>query len=163
VPNANYRPDAHTKSKCARCGKEFESKVYKKRRFCSQSCGAKGRPSRKKMASCHPDRPSRMDGLCRPCGDRKKHLWDLYQITPEQWDKMYELQKGLCPVCLNPIYKYGNEHGQRAAQTEHDHKTKQVRGLTCVYCNRYRVGANTLETAKRLVTYLEQDFDGRNL
>ncbi len=94
---------------------------------------------------------------------RAAMLLSKYGITAQQWDLIYEHQKGLCPICLKPIHKYKNKEGRRAANVEHDHKSKRVRGLTCFVCNRDRIGQNTVETAKRVVTFLESAFDGRNL
>ncbi len=98
-----------------------------------------------------------------PANSREKSLQKKYGITSEQWEKMYELQKGKCPVCTKPIYKPQNKYGKRAAPVDHDHKTGRVRGLTCYRCNRFRIGRNTAESAKRLYDYLVSDFDGRDL
>mgnify|MGYP001591247724 CR=1 FL=1 len=86
-----------------------------------------------------------------------------YGITIEQWQKMYEQQKGLCPICLGPIPNFEDKHNKLAVAVDHDHKTKKVRGLTCWRCNQYCISNNTVETARRLVAYLEQDTDGRDL
>lgn len=93
----------------------------------------------------------------------KYKLKSEYGITPEQYDKMFFMQKGKCPICLAQIYKSGATH-RRASPVDHDHgPSKRVRGLACFGCNRYRIGRNTVETAKRLVKYLESTFDGREL
>jgi hypothetical protein len=94
---------------------------------------------------------------------REYHLQKKYGITTAQWDKLYDLQKGLCPICLKPVYKPGNKHGKRAAAVDHDHKTKRVRGLTCYRCNRFKIGRNTAESVRRLLDYLESELDGRKL
>lgn len=86
-----------------------------------------------------------------------------YGITQAQWLKMYELQDGHCATCPNPIYKPGNKEGKRAAHVDHDHKTGRVRGLTCHFCNRFRIARNTAETARRVYAYLLSSFDGRSL
>lgn len=38
---------------------------------------------------------------------------------------MFESQNGLCAIC----------QGRPATVTDHDHTTKNVRGLLCVWCN----------------------------
>lgn len=90
-------------------------------------------------------------------------LLKKYGIDTQQWLKMYMRQGGKCPICLKAIYKPGNPYRRRAANVDHDHKTKRVRGLTCHFCNRYRIGTNNVETASRVLAYLQSEFDGRGI
>lgn len=76
---------------------------------------------------------------------------------------MFDLQCGQCPICLEGMSRYQGGHGNRAASVDHCHTTERVRGLVCWHCNIKRISDHTVETAKRLVTYLESDFDGREL
>lgn len=94
---------------------------------------------------------------------RDKYLRETYDITEIQWEKMFKLQKGKCPICFTKLYGYHEKSGRRAAPVDHDHKTGRVRGLICYTCNRWRVGRNTAETAKHVLEYLESTFDGREL
>lgn len=94
---------------------------------------------------------------------RHRLLKGRYGIGVIQWNKMYALQNGICPICVKPIYKPKNTLGRRSACVDHDHKTGRVRGLLCFHCNKYKVSNNTAETAARIYTYLSSDFDGRNL
>lgn len=94
---------------------------------------------------------------------RAKRLFDTYGITVLQWNKMFTLQKGKCPICETKLFKYHEKSGRRAAPVDHDHKTGRVRGLICYTCNRWRVGRNTVETAGNVLIYLSSDFDGRKL
>lgn len=94
---------------------------------------------------------------------RERSLQSKYGITPEQWDKMFDRQNGLCPICYKPLRKPGNKWGYRASPVDHDHKTKRVRGITCNPCNRFKIAKNTAESAKRLLPYLDSDFDGRKI
>lgn len=52
-----------------------------------------------------------------------------YNITLDQYDKMFEEQGGVCAICggVNP-------NGKRMA-VDHNHKTGKVRGLLCDRCN----------------------------
>lgn len=86
-----------------------------------------------------------------------------FGITEAQWDRMFTRQRGKCPICAKPLYRPGNALGKRAAAVDHDHQTKRVRGLTCIHCNRFKIAGNSVESAKRLVTYLGSTFDGRSL
>lgn len=92
-----------------------------------------------------------------------KRDYKKYGITSTQWDAMYNLQKGLCPICQHPIRRPGNKEGKRAAAVDHDHKSGRVRGLLHFRCNKYVVGRMDCEKVKRAETYLCSDFDARNL
>jgi Autographiviridae endonuclease VII len=94
---------------------------------------------------------------------RASSLKRKYGITVAQWDKMFERQNGLCPICLRKLLQYGNPWGRRASPVDHDHKSGRVRGITCNPCNRFKIAKNTAETAKRLLPYLDSEFDGRNI
>ena len=124
----------------------------------------------KRKPNCHPKRPHAAKGLCATCYQRQKvsytdqRLIDLrrrYRITSEQWEKLYTLQQGLCPICMKSLPRPAPRH--RAAPVDHDHISGRVRGLSCHKCNRWYIGSHTLETARRLVVYLESDVDGRLL
>ena len=62
---------------------------------------------------------------------RRKSAYKIrYGITLEQYNQMFEKQKGKCAIC--------NRHQKDLTTTlcvDHNHKTKQVRGLLCVTCN----------------------------
>lgn len=168
---------------CPICKNEITRKAHHSKTFCTPACAKKaafksasGRTRAK--ALCHPERYLVGNGLCQQCWVRKyyaknkEHLRNLsrasrlsvnFGLSVEQWDKMYEEQKGVCPICLKVIHIPYNKEGHKAASVDHDHKTKRVRGLVCDHCNRFRIARNTAETAKRLVTYLESTFDGRQL
>lgn len=60
--------------------------------------------------------------------ERKRRLKRLYSITLEEYDRMLELQNGVCAIC-------GNPPEYRRLGIDHDHKTGKVRGLLCGYCN----------------------------
>ena len=148
----------NVEKECSFCGKKYLVEKQRKTisRWCSYSCNVQ---SRKQI--------SKRTKEARKLANKKKaraHYWKKeYGITPAQWFKMYRLQQGLCPICLKPIPVPDNPQGKRAAAVEHDHKTKRVRGLVCHVCNRTRIGTNTLETARRLIVYLERNLDARDL
>ena len=95
--------------------------------------------------------------------DRDKLLKEKYGISIAQYNKMFKLVNGKCPICGTKLYNYHEKNGRRASPVDHDHKTGRVRSVICYSCNRFRVGRNTAETAAKLVEYLSSSFDGRDL
>lgn len=60
--------------------------------------------------------------------DKKRNI-DLkhrYGITSADYDRMYEEQGGKCLICHRP---------EEVLRVDHNHKTKEVRGLLCNHCN----------------------------
>jgi len=87
---------------------------------------------------------------------KRKHLLAPYGITEPQYEEMLRRQNGVCAIC-------GRPPKTRRLAVEHDHHSGRVRGLACHRCNKYKIGTNTVETARKVLAYLESDFDGRKL
>lgn len=64
-----------------------------------------------------------------PEGDRRRNLWRLYKITPEEFDAKLEEQGGVCAICL------GGPKDVRGYHADHCHKTGRFRGVLCNHCN----------------------------
>jgi len=95
--------------------------------------------------------------LANPDKVRAKEFKRKYGLTIAQYDAMLKLQNGVCAIC-------GNPPKTRRLAVEHDHgPSKRVRGLVDFRCNKYRIGLNTVESAKKVLKYLQSRFDGRNL
>lgn len=58
---------------------------------------------------------------------RDKELKQTYGITEAEYELLFESQKGLCALCLNP--------SKKRLQVDHCHTTGKVRGLLCRACN----------------------------
>ena len=60
-----------------------------------------------------------------------RHLKRKYGISVEDKQRLWDAQKGICPVCKNPL------PGVLAkdCQVDHCHKSNTVRGLLHWYCN----------------------------
>ena len=71
-----------------------------------------------------------------------------YGITKEQWDEMFIDQDGLCWIC-------GVE--MKPPQVDHDHGTKEVRGLLCKQCN-HGLGMfkDNVASLRKAIEYLER-------
>jgi len=79
---------------------------------------------------------------------REKHLLWRYGITPEQYNELFEKQKGLCAIC-------GKEQEARL-HVDHCHNTKVVRGLLCGNCNRaLGLMKDNIEFLLKAVNYLQ--------
>jgi hypothetical protein len=63
---------------------------------------------------------------------RRAHLKNKYGLTPEQYDAMLSSQNGVCAICFRP------ETSKRWTRlsVDHNHATKQLRGLLCHGCNK---------------------------
>jgi hypothetical protein len=81
--------------------------------------------------------------------NRKQALRKRYGITPGQYDALFLAQQGHCALCPS-VPK------TRRLHVDHDHKTSKVRGLLCYRCNNFLVAGNTVESARRVLAYLEQ-------
>ena len=58
---------------------------------------------------------------------RKWRLKTLYNITPEEYDRMMAEQGGVCGICS------GTQEG-KALAVDHCHTTGAIRGLLCENC-----------------------------
>jgi len=64
---------------------------------------------------------------------KRQHLYNLkyyYGIGENEYDRLYDKQKGKCAIC--GIHQ---SKTKRALNVDHNHKTKKVRGLLCTKCN----------------------------
>ena len=80
---------------------------------------------------------------------RDADLRRLYGITLADYRRLLVHQEGVCAVCARPPVT-------RALHVDHDHKTKVVRGLLCLDCNRRVVGRQRdPEKLRAAARYLE--------
>lgn len=59
---------------------------------------------------------------------RKNYYRSRYNITVDEYDKIFDDQGGVCLICKRP-------QGNRRLSIDHNHKTGEVRGLLCNNCN----------------------------
>lgn len=82
-------------------------------------------------------RPSGKSLHCRECArlaQQRRRLEQIYGITVEEYDALYEAQGGLCALCKNPETQ--TRHGKvKVLAVDHCHATDKVRGLLCHACN----------------------------
>jgi hypothetical protein len=81
----------------------------------------------KKMRVLHPEKWKRRV--------RQTNLRNNYQMSLDEYDAMFEAQKGLCAICCKPETSKLRGVVKRLA-VDHDHSTGKVRDLLCNACNR---------------------------
>lgn len=134
---------------CLECRQSFTTRYHRGEtpRFCGPECYRAYRranrvPQKQKMATCHPTEPLAALGLCSTCYTKlhrqrnpeayreasRRHCMKRYGITLEQYDALFQQQKGCCAICHRVAAK-------RGLFVDHDHATQQVRALLCQTCN----------------------------
>lgn len=98
--------------------------------------------------------------LCRAAqaqSNRRNQLRANFGITPEDYDRMWAAQGGVCAICR--LEGSGRLSGRLMA-VDHDHTTGKVRGLLCQRCN-HAVGLlhDSPDRAMALAAYLLQSID----
>lgn len=85
----------------------------------------------------------------RPSGLRKywPHLTGKQAEAERQ--KLSDSLGARCAICN----RHESEFKKRLA-VDHSHKNGRVRGLLCFYCNKYRLGRHTIESAEAILSYL---------
>lgn len=88
-----------------------------------------------------------------------KHRWNLaniYGLTAEQYQTMFEAQGGVCAICGQAeTKKHGRTGTEFRLAVDHCHESGRVRGLLCQTCNRV-VGLfkDDIERHRKAIEYL---------
>jgi len=86
-------------------------------------------------------------------------LLKRFGITEEQYDILYSEQRGCCAVCRRPAGSF-----KFRLAVDHDHQTKEIRGLLCTHCNRWIVGRHRkglgAELLRSAYEYLARSYSG---
>lgn len=88
---------------------------------------------------------------------RDKYLRKKYGITEAVYKTMLDLYGRRCWICKMLPKK-------SVLNVDHDHKTGQVRGLLCFFCNKYVIGRRRREHAHLFdaaAAYLKCETDWR--
>ena len=102
----------------------------------------------------NPHRPYPSLSKCKPCwneNERWRTLYKKYKITKEEWNQLYDEQRGRCAVCGKAFDGLIN--------VDHDHVTGQVRGLLCSPCN-WLLGSayDDTEILAKAIEYLARQY-----
>lgn len=82
---------------------------------------------------------------------RAAHLRKSYNMTLEEYDRLYLKQNGMCAICGTSKCPSGH-----TLAVDHNHNTGQVRMLLCVDCNSLLGRAkDNIEILKKAILYLE--------
>lgn len=83
---------------------------------------------------------------------RERYLLKTYGITEKQYDQMLKKQGGGCWICGKTP-----EKEKKNLAVDHNHKTGELRGLLCQFCNHRVVGRHTdPDLLRRVSDYLSQ-------
>lgn len=149
---------------CERCGTNFRP-IRRSTRFCSRACIAEPRQIRACAFCGNPykvphETPTRLahqgpskycsrrcSGAAKrvevkqpldPYARRRWALRTLYRITPDDYEEMFQRQQGRCAICgvLKERWEPAPlKERSRFLVVDHDHSSREVRGLLCVQCN----------------------------
>ena len=99
-----------------------------KQEFICRTCNLpKKHGARGECGGCYDKRRRREEPVKMKQILRKRDLKKLASISLEDYEKMFDEQKGLCLICETSYVK--------ALAVDHDHITGKVRGLLCGQCN----------------------------
>jgi len=90
---------------------------------------------------------------------RKSRLKCKYDLTLEEWQQMYNEQKGCCAIC--GIHQ---DKLIRSLEIDHNHVTGKVRKLLCIKCNLglgyFGVDLLESELLEKAVKYIKETENG---
>lgn len=104
---------------------------------------------------------SKHNAIYRDVNSVKVREWHLnyhYGITIEEYERMLQMQEGVCDLCKRPETAIDNRTGKvRPLSIDHDHETGVVRALLCKNCNQ-ALGfvKDSPELLRRMADYIEE-------
>jgi len=66
----------------------------------------------------------------------KKDLKNRYNITLDEFNRMWKEQKGRCKICGVKLKRRDIDSDGIVYNIDHNHKLGVVRGILCIQCNR---------------------------
>jgi ribosomal protein L37E len=123
------------------------------------------------------NRKDKLQLWCKDCGyeSKKRHYWTdrkkqvqllarkynlkhSFGITIEQYEEMFNKQKGVCIICGKPETQHSHPNGKvDSLRVDHNHKTGKIRGLLCSKCNFGIAQFNdNINLLKKAIIYLKE-------
>ena len=94
---------------------------------------------------------------------RESKLKDKYGITLDEYDKLFEEQKGVCAICKQLETKKHVTGAIYRLSVDHNHKNGIIRGLLCKRCNiilgQFEVDSKGVELLQTAILYV-RNTDG---
>ena len=81
---------------------------------------------------CNRDRAKKVRNALTNDERRRRYIWKRFKITPEQFQKLWDGQKGRCRACDTAFSGIGTRYTD--AQIDHDHKCCATSRSTCGAC-----------------------------
>ena len=79
-----------------------------------------------------------------------RHLMRKYNISIEEYEKLWQSQGGKCKICGNPVA------GKKKLAVDHCHAKGNIRGLLCENCNRgLGMFKDNIDTLNKAIEYLK--------
>ncbi len=128
---------------CTKCGRFQSFELFYNRKlmkdgkgsWCKDCMDAKRKQNPPSKLTVESRRKARVWCKNNPRSMRNKRL-KKYGITVEEYDRMFEAQRGLCAICGHPETTIDARYGKmRMLSVDHCHTTGKVRGLLCGHCN----------------------------
>lgn len=116
----------------------------------------KRKPCKECAVEFQPIAPSHMccSQTCQDLAFTRAYLRRNYNLTPEDWEAMFENQNHLCAICHKEGFKI-DPASKNLLVVDHCHNTGKVRGLLCHNCNRaLGLLQDDVESLKRAIDYL---------
>jgi Recombination endonuclease VII len=85
-------------------------------------------------------------------------LGRAFGLSKDDYYAIRELQDGQCPICGKEIPDPADTGATRRSPVDHDHKSGEVRGIPCEFCNRKRIGqwnSGNVDLLRRVLEYVE--------
>lgn len=107
--------------------KEYRDTVTRKNKDCRNRNKEKYNESRREKYKNDPEYREKHLAARRGRDQRDSQLKTNYGITKADYDKLLDIQLGLCAIC--------GEEKEETLSVDHCHTTKKIRGLLCRKCN----------------------------
>lgn len=139
-------------TKCCKCEDVLDDTLFE--RYTNH----KGKTKRRLVCNdCHINNihpRNRTEELYKPVNrNRKSFNYIEYKIKPEDYNRIYDNQKGRCKICDIPQSEL-----KRSLSIDHCHKTGRVRGLLCQDCNlMLGLAKDRIEILRKSIVYLNVD------